>query len=155
MDPLLYFSIEELKEIINFGARALKLKSLNSLLFCCNVNFKSILGLDRLFTCLLKYSEKSVKDNNSSGMFIIALKMSKSLFWTDRLVEYAALHLGALLVHSLLFCPYFITKDNKKHLCETTPMHLSWNRHYGHFQLPGCLPLKSKSIFMTNLSGKV
>lgn len=57
VDQLLHFSIEEIKEIINFAARVLKSSSLNSLLFSSDVNFKSIMGLDWLFTCLLKYSK--------------------------------------------------------------------------------------------------
>lgn len=73
------------------------------------VNYKGTLGLHWLFTCLLRVSAKSLKDNNINTMFMIVLRRSSEealLGWQVDL-----LHLGALLLRSISEqCPYFIKK---------------------------------------------
>lgn len=48
------------------------------------VDYKGSTGLDTGFTCLLRVSAKSVKDNGRKGLFVIALKKSESLLEDDR-----------------------------------------------------------------------
>lgn len=83
------------------------------------VNYKGTLGLDRMFTCLLRFPNKSLKDNDWNGMFIKTLKKSRRFLSADRLVALAALHLGALLLRSLLEHTLSILdlKANQKRLC--------------------------------------
>lgn len=83
------------------------------------VNYKGTLELDRMFTYLLSFPNKSLKDNDWNGMFIKTLKKSRSLLLADRLVALAALHPGAPLLRSLLehILSILDLKANQKCLC--------------------------------------